>query len=175
MKKKTFAIAVAVTCALLIVPAFAFADVVSQNLWGDGGNAQGEFAQTGQSANAQDSAKSSTGETINGNVACNPDIAGDSACPHYIDADGDGVCDNCRGYGRSGYTDADGDGVCDNCRGFDCPGFTDSDGDGVCDNCRGRGLYGQCGKGWGACSEHGHGNGCGQGCGYGQGHGCMRG
>ncbi len=36
----------------------------------------------------------------------------------YVDADGDGVCDNCSGahsrYTGSAYVDADGDGVCDN-------------------------------------------------------------
>lgn len=38
---------------------------------------------------------------------------------HFLDADGDGVCDNagvgtCLHQGCSGYVDADGDGVCDN-------------------------------------------------------------
>lgn len=38
---------------------------------------------------------------------------------HFLDADGDGVCDNagvgtCLHPGCSGYVDADGDGVCDN-------------------------------------------------------------
>lgn len=32
---------------------------------------------------------------------------------NYVDADGDGVCDNCTGGGRY-FVDADGDGVCDN-------------------------------------------------------------
>lgn len=38
------------------------------------------------------------------------------SCLGYVDADGDGVCDNVgRGIGAClGYVDADGDGVCDN-------------------------------------------------------------
>jgi len=57
----------------------------------------------------------------------------------YVDADGDGVCDNIDE--RPGFVDADGDGVCDNdCGrgngGSGCGGmeFVDEDGDGVCDN-----------------------------------------
>ena len=64
----------------------------------------------------------------------------------YVDADGDGICDN---IGTCpGFVDADGDGVCDNlggcgrgrggrgCGGCGCGGmnFVDSDGDGVCDH-----------------------------------------
>ena len=69
----------------------------------------------------------------------------------YVDADGDGVCDNagtgCGMYGAGrGYVDADGDGVCDNA-GMGCGmygagrGYVDADGDGVCDNA-GYGAYG---------------------------------
>ena len=54
----------------------------------------------------------------------------------YVDANGDGVCDNIGE--RPGFVDADGDGICDNnCgRGSGCGGmeFVDEDGDGVCDN-----------------------------------------
>jgi hypothetical protein len=72
----------------------------------------------------------------------------------FVDADGDGVCDNCgQGMGnpnapRQNFVDEDGDGVCDNCgagsgQGPHGPGygngagqnFVDEDGDGVCDNC----------------------------------------
>ena len=36
-----------------------------------------------------------------------------SSTPSFVDADGDGVCDN---YGTNrNFVDADGDGVCDNC------------------------------------------------------------
>ena len=39
----------------------------------------------------------------------------------YVDADGDGVCDNCQNGGRGqgqgqNWVDADGDGACDNCQ-----------------------------------------------------------
>lgn len=77
--------------------------------------------------------------------------------PNYVDADGDGVCDNCgsgyygrmNGNGGANFVDADGDGVCDNCgsgyygrmNGNRGANFVDADGDGVCDNC-GTGSYG---------------------------------
>ena len=44
----------------------------------------------------------------------------------FMDADGDGVCDN----RIKNFIDADGDGVCDNCGNH----FTDTNGDGICDN-----------------------------------------
>ena len=54
----------------------------------------------------------------------------------YVDADGDGVCDNIGE--RPEFVDADGDGVCDNqgSRGFrgDARNYVDADGDGICDN-----------------------------------------
>ena len=68
---------------------------------------------------------------------------------NFVDANGDGVCDN-YGTGRGQYfVDADGDGVCDNYGTGRGQYFVDADGDGVCDN------YGT-------------------GCGHGQGHGCNR-
>ena len=73
--------------------------------------------------------------------------------PGFVDADGDGVCDNCgQGLGNSNapgrnFVDANGDGVCDNCAANGGQGprgprngnggganFVDADGDGVCDN-----------------------------------------
>ena len=50
---------------------------------------------------------------------------------NFVDEDGDGVCDN--------FVDEDGDGICDNCVNGECAGaggayFVDEDGDGVCDN-----------------------------------------
>ncbi len=63
----------------------------------------------------------------------------------YVDADGDGVCDN---YGSgycgngAGYVDVDADGVCDNRGSGNCGNgadYVDADGDGVCDNYAGRG------------------------------------
>ncbi len=71
---------------------------------------------------------------------------------HYVDADGNGVCDNYGSHGHGyvmhsghgkGYVDADGDGVCDNYSSHGCgyvmhsghgKGYVDADGDGVCDN-----------------------------------------
>ncbi|NQE46451.1 hypothetical protein C5S31_10560 [ANME-1 cluster archaeon GoMg2] len=54
----------------------------------------------------------------------------------YMDANGDGVCDNIGE--RPGFVDEDDDGVCDNrgIRGFHGYGrnFVDADGDGICDN-----------------------------------------
>lgn len=66
--------------------------------------------------------------------------AGNGWGRNFIDADNDGICDNC-GLGMcamgAGFVDADGDGICDNYgtdryrRGI---GFVDADGDGICDN-----------------------------------------
>ena len=80
----------------------------------------------------------------------------------YVDADGDGVCDNCAG----NWVDANGDGICDNCvgncagnRGSACGNWADADGDGVCDNYSGAGLnYGN-----GVAGGH-HGQGMRAGC-----------
>ncbi|MCD6206467.1 MAG: hypothetical protein J7J06_00565 [Methanosarcinales archaeon] len=65
---------------------------------------------------------------------------GHGSSTQYVDADGDGICDNSGD--RPGFVDSDGDGVCDNnCGrgrgGCGCGGngnFVDEDGDGVCDN-----------------------------------------
>ncbi len=87
----------------------------------------------------------------------------------YVDADGDGVCDNQGVYCQ--FVDANGDGICDNhgtyCQHVDASGdgicdthgtycqYVDADGDGVCDNqctyCRhldadGDGLCDSCGE-----------------------------
>ena len=102
--------------------------------------------------------------------------AGPRCGRYYVDADGDGVCDNIGS--RCVYVDADGDGICDNCGGArhghwaGCGGaFVDADGDGVCDNC---GSYPWCGgvggnfadaDGDGICDnfQSGQGRGCGRG------------
>jgi hypothetical protein len=73
-------------------------------------------------------------------------ICGNTNCPGYVDADGDGVCDNCgavNGVGNAG-----------------CPGYVDEDGDGVCDN-RGNGCGYGVGAGNGNAYRHGNGVGCG--------------
>ena len=72
----------------------------------------------------------------------------------FVDADGDGVCDNAGS--RCAYVDADGDGICDVCGAAHTQSgggyFVDEDGDGICDNYRsgqgrGCGRGGQCGRG----------------------------
>lgn len=74
---------------------------------------------------------------------------------YYVDADGDGVCDNAGS--RCAFVDADGDGICDNCGAYPwCGGaggnFVDADGDGVCDRC-------QSGRSWGRGAQGGRWNG----------------
>lgn len=49
----------------------------------------------------------------------------------YVDADGDGVCDN----RTVNWVDANGDGICDNRNANgQGAGYVDADGDGICDN-----------------------------------------
>lgn len=72
---------------------------------------------------------------------------------NYVDANGDGVCDNYgtgRGQGMY-YVDANGDGVCDNYGTGRGQGmyYVDANGDGVCDNYgmgRGAGFRGGRGR-----------------------------
>ena len=80
--------------------------------------------------------------------------AGPGCGRYFVDADGDGICDNAGS--RCAYVDADGDGICDVCGASHTrPGggyFVDEDGDGVCDNYqsgqgRGCGRGGQGGRG----------------------------
>ena len=72
----------------------------------------------------------------------------------YVDANGDGVCDN----RTVNWVDANGDGICDN-RGTNGQGagYVDADGDGVCDN---RAAGGGMMRG----QERGMGRGAGGGC-----------
>ena len=56
-------------------------------------------------------------------------------CKNFVDADGDGICDNCINPVCKVFVDANGDGICDNCKNPDCKNFKDADGDGKCDNC----------------------------------------
>lgn len=51
------------------------------------------------------------------------------ACP-FVDANGDGICDN--GDAHHYFVDANGDGICDN--GDTHCNFVDANGDGICDN-----------------------------------------
>ena len=66
---------------------------------------------------------------------------------YFVDADGDGICDNADS--MCVYVDSDGDGICDvcgtnslTCLTGDGTVFADADGDGICDNC---GTYHWCG------------------------------
>lgn len=82
--------------------------------------------------------------------------ASTTVCTAYVDADGNGICDNCNAVHQGcNYVDENGDGICDNYaaggRGRYC---IDADGDGICDNyltgngCgRGRGRGYGCGRG----------------------------
>lgn len=68
--------------------------------------------------------------------------------PNWVDANGDGICDNQgtgagrrnQGATRPNFVDANGDGICDNWSPEKCngtgqgPNFVDADGDGVCDH-----------------------------------------
>lgn len=56
-----------------------------------------------------------------GNAFCLSGVCQTGSCSNYVDADGDGLCDNCddsHGACQTGscsnYVDADGDGLCDN-------------------------------------------------------------
>ena len=56
-----------------------------------------------------------------GNAFCLSGVCQTGSCTNYVDADGDGLCDNCddsHGACQTGsctnYVDADGDGLCDN-------------------------------------------------------------
>jgi hypothetical protein len=70
---------------------------------------------------------------------------GSGAGTGFVDANGDGICDNC----GTGFVDADGDGICDNCG----TAFVDADGDGICDNCTGTGYVDA--NGDGICDNYG--------------------
>lgn len=86
-----------------------------------------------------------------------------ASCEGFVDADGDGVCDNRAGVCAAGACiDADADGVCDTCGAAYPGGYVDADADGVCDN-RQDGVG--CGYGYGL--GHGHGDGAGFGHGRG--------
>ena len=101
---------------------------------------------------------------------------------YFIDADGDGICDNCGVYRQCAadedcwgryFVDGDGDGICDNCGshhwcatdGTECGRyfadgngdgcgryFVDANGDGICDNYADNGT---CGHGQGYRRGHG--------------------
>jgi hypothetical protein len=85
------------------------------------------------------------------------DENGDGVCDNFVDQDGDGVCDYAgtdqgRGYGFvdengdgvcDNFVDEDGDGVCDHAGTGQGAGFVDEDGDGVCDHAGSGGQFGR--------------------------------
>ena len=92
----------------------------------------------------------------------------DGACSMYVDADEDGICDNCasdhgvclNNGNCDNYADADGDGICDNCasghsaclNSGSCGNYVDADGDGVCDN---QGAHCEDSAAWSGMGHHG--------------------
>lgn len=119
MSKKAIAIAIAVLCSALALPALAFA-------WS--GNAEAGPIAAGRAVAVLEppalSADAEAAAPTVGNAQADSQTA--IACPGYADTDGDGICDN---YGRSGclhYADPAGAAA--------CPGYTDADGNGICDN-----------------------------------------
>lgn len=180
MKKSTFVIVVALVVALC-VPAVAFAALMpSPSRVAERAACpayavqrvatQSEEGVGGQSPRGYHHPEGHRGvcggyvDADNDGVCDNCDAAA-SSCPGFVDENGDGACDAYgSGQGCPGYSDADGDGMCDN-RGSsrNCPGYTDADDDGVCDN------YGEgCPRGQGQGGQNGgraH---------HGQGHGCWR-
>ena len=90
--------------------------------------------------------------------------AGPGCGRNFVDANGDGVCDNV-GTGVCAYVDADGDGFCDTCG----IGFVDADGDGICDYI-GSGVCGYVDvDDDGICDNYTADRGCGRGRGNGRG------
>ena len=105
--------------------------------------------------------------TVNASAMCHKGgHHGRQTCINYVDADGNGICDNCGSlrancYGYAGctnYVDADGNGICDNCgslrancHGYaGCINYVDADGNGICDNCGS--LRGNC-HGYAGCTN----------------------
>lgn len=157
--------------------------------------------QTSQAADpAVDQAADSQDAALllgNQNRYGNQDAGQNGSCTGFVDADGDGVCDNCNGLCQgsgmnqgagtssnasgtagSGFVDENNDGVCDN-RSDGCAngtnascGYVDADNDGICDNygTNQSHHYGQ-GNGNAGGAGNGFGNGAGQGNGNHHGYG----
>lgn len=154
MKKGMIAVVIALLCAALAVPVLAF---------GMGGAPARQQDQSQLMATCVDQAcdivatqAADTASDVAPVAVPSAPAASPAACHGFVDADGDGVCDNhgwagCYHEGHHGYVDDDGDGVCDNyaqgncasgyhhgngaaSSGGNCPAYTDADGDGTCDN-----------------------------------------
>lgn len=65
--------------------------------------------------------------------------AGPGKGRYFVDADGDGICDNAGN--RCAYVDADGDGICDNYASGQSVGYGRG-----CHGGRGNGFWGGCGR-----------------------------
>ena len=79
-----------------------------------------------------------------GNAFCLSGVCQTGSCSNYVDADGDGLCDNC-------------DGSHGACQTGSCTNYVDADGDGLCDNHSAN--HDSCGN-RAAWSGAGHHNGC---------------
>lgn len=83
-----------------------------------------------------------------------------NAC-YYVDADGDGICDNCDNHcsGCGKICDKNSDGICDNCGTH--AHFTDEDDDGICDlreTCQNTAGNRNCGNSGRRSGHHGAGH-----------------
>lgn len=171
MKKRTIAIVATALALLLVVPGVAFArGYYHQKIGAPAACKQASvyactyLKETKQSLfSAKNGAANNNGLNSTGKGQGYIDADGNGVCDNatgtycaqgYVDADADGVCDNCgaatyggQGQGQ-GYIDADNDGICDNATGTYCGrGYVDADGDGICDNC-GSASYGGGGRGY---------------------------
>ena len=158
MKKRTVAIALVALLTVAAVPTIAFAS-----------------AQGGATTTEPVVARGIADSAPVAQKAVEAASTAAPACPGYVDADNDGVCDNyaagtcAQGGHQRGYVDADNDGVCDNYASGACAGqgngrgqgagYVDADGNGTCDNYEA-----------GTCPGNGTGHGHGQGAGAGRGH-----
>lgn len=78
-------------------------------------------------------------------------------CNQYVDADNNGVCDNCQNGNGRHFVDNDGDGICDyraNRPNHPGKNFVDNDNDGICDNAGNNGCPNHQGCGQGRCGNN---------------------
>ena len=120
MKKRTVAIALVALLAVAAVPTIAFASA-------QGGATTTEPVVVRGIADPAPAAQ----KAVEAASTAAP------ACPGYVDADNDGVCDNyaagtcAQGGHHRGYVDADNDGVCDNYASCACAGQGNGRGQGA--------------------------------------------
>lgn len=129
MKKGMIAVVIALLCAALAVPVLAF---------GMGGAPARQQDQSQLMATCVDQAcdivatqAADTASDVAPVAVPSAPAASPAACHGFVDADGDGVCDNyAQGNCASGYHHGNGAAS----SGGNCPAYTDADGDGTCDN-----------------------------------------